>query len=72
MDAFIAKINSDGETSWIKQFGGASDDYANALSIDRFALTVAGYTYGTISRVDGYKRKGGADIFLAQFSGDEL
>ena len=49
VDAFVARFSSDGaRLDWSRLFGGSAEDYANALSIDRYgAVYVVGTTCST-------------------------
>jgi hypothetical protein len=47
-EAFLAKFDSDGEPVWLWSFGGAGDDYAEALAVDsNDRIYVGGYFSGT-------------------------
>ena len=63
-DAFIAKYDTDGNRLWVRQWGGASND-------DAFALTVSGnnvYAVGqTNSSLDGQTSQGGYDAFVTKY-----
>jgi hypothetical protein len=47
-EAFIAKFDSDGEPVWLRSYGGAGNDYAEALAVDsNDRIYVGGYFEGT-------------------------
>ena len=65
-DAFLAKYDAQGGQSWLKTFGGGSDDVANALSVGpNGSIYVAGKAGGAIS---GKQTNGGTDGFLAKYT----
>ncbi len=69
-DIFVAKLDINGEWSWVTQAGGILDDSGYCLSKDDFEnIYLVGHfqetaTYGTYSLTSN----GGEDIFVAQLS----
>jgi hypothetical protein len=73
-DAFLMKITSDGELSWIQQLGvttqveglsGANqaEDACNGIAVDSLgSVYCAGYTAGTLGEANG----GNWDAFVAK------
>ena len=48
LDAFVTKLNSDGDFVWAKQLGGSRHDFANSICIDsQDRVIVTGYFLGT-------------------------
>ncbi len=70
-DVFVAKLNTNGAWQWAVQAGGASDDVANAITIDSAgAIHIAG-TYSGSGAVFGNtsaNSAGGTDIFVAKLT----
>lgn len=71
-DAFLAKLNADGEILWVVQFGSAADDVVTAIAVNNLrgvtSVYVAGWTRGSIPNA-GRPRTAGesdADAFLAK------
>jgi hypothetical protein len=65
-DAFITKINSDGDTQWTKLLATSGDDAANALvTAADGSIYVSGYTTGS---PDGQTNSGGVDAFITKYS----
>lgn len=65
-DAFLAKLNSEGELQWVTFIGGTGDDEGNAMEVS------GGYIYivGTSSATWGSPQNayaGGKDVFLAKY-----
>ena len=47
-DVFLAKLNSQGQLQWLRQFGGGGDDRVDAISIDPDGnITLAGTFHGS-------------------------
>jgi len=66
-DAFLAKYDSDGNQTWVKQFGTSGNDYINAMTTGTDgAIYVGGYTGGAFSGTNA----GGYDAFLAKYNSD--
>jgi hypothetical protein len=63
LDAFVVKLDDQGETTWVRQFGSTADDEATALVVDRKGLYVAGSASGALpdgellGEWDGFARK---------------
>jgi hypothetical protein len=64
-DAFLAATGSTGGIHWVRQFGGAADDYAMALAIGHGGLYVAG---GTTGALQGQTNIGERDAFVVRIS----
>jgi Ca2+-binding RTX toxin-like protein len=65
-DAFLTKYTASGAQVWIKQFGSASSDTANGVSIDGNGnIYVTGYTYGDFS---GNDNLGVWDAFITKYN----
>ena len=63
-DAFLIKLDLDGITSWVRQFGTIGFDYGATLTVDsNFKILVAGSTSGSLSG----SNSGSNDIFLGKF-----
>jgi Secretion system C-terminal sorting domain len=74
-DAFVAKVNSNGQLSWAKSFGGSGNDNSNAIDIDDYdgAVYVFGDFTGTVDfdpsiTVNNATSIGSSDIFLTKFT----
>jgi hypothetical protein len=67
-DAFISKLDDDGNLLWTRQLGTSATDYAQALHVDAAgAVLVTGYLAGDF----GFDPDLGAeDAFLAKFTAD--
>lgn len=52
-DMFVAKINSTGDTEWIKRIGTSSMDTISSIVYRHGAVFVAGRTYGTFVDTEG-------------------
>ena len=69
IDAFVARTNSHGEITWVKQFGGTGSDAAYANDLDANGnIFVSGYYSGTMT-VDGttlVSNSASQDVFLAK------
>ncbi len=65
-DAFIAKYDTSGTQTWVKQFGTSSDDTATSLILDGSSNTilVTGTTSGSFT---GTTNQGGQDIFVSKY-----
>jgi hypothetical protein len=63
-DAWLAKLDNNGNTLWIKQFGSGGDDYAAAVGVDIAGnIYLCGATSGSIAGDFG-----GFDAWVAKFS----
>lgn len=68
VDAFVRKLDADGEPVWTRQFGSDGNDPAFGLAIDtRGDLVVSGYTDGVL---DGASPAGNADAFAIKLDPD--
>jgi hypothetical protein len=64
-DAFVSKLNTDGEVLWTRQFGTPSYDHAMGVSIDSQGNAyVTGQTFGSLAR----SNLGRWDIFVRKYS----
>jgi hypothetical protein len=64
-DAFIAKYDSNGNQTWLKQFGTNADDELKSISVDpQGNVFVAGYTAGEFGE---HHNTGGYEAFLAKY-----
>jgi hypothetical protein len=64
VDAFVRVLSSGGGVDFTDQFGGAGNDYANAVATDTLGHAyLAGYTDGALP---GQTNAGGNDAFLIQ------
>jgi hypothetical protein len=65
-DVFLSKVDSSGAVEWSKILGSSSNEYVNAISIDKLGnIYVAGETSGNL---DGQNNKGNADAFVVKYS----
>lgn len=71
-DAFVTRLNSDGNLAWTAYFGGSSSDFGWAVSVDRGAVYLTGYTEsGDLpATVTGSSHAGGTDAFVARLRSD--
>lgn len=68
LDAFVAKLASNGALLWVRQLGSAADDFAYGVAIDAAGdAVIAGYTRGDLG---GNTSAGGTDAFVAKFDSD--
>lgn len=71
-DAFLAKLNADGEILWVVQLGSVADDFVGAVAVSNLrgviSVYVTGWTHGSIPGAGMEKSAGAsdADIFLAK------
>jgi hypothetical protein len=64
-NVFLARYDIEGNQTWVRQFGSASDDRAFALMSDGVGgVVIGGWTFGDL----GGPSAGGSDAFLARFS----
>jgi hypothetical protein len=71
-DAFVAKFDPQGVLLWVAQFGSATDDFVEGISLDKYGfLFVAGWTRGSMP--GGVEQSGtpntnagGTDMFVAK------
>lgn len=72
-DVFVAKLNSNGGHVWSERFGGAQDDWAYDLKVDKTSgeVVITGFFEETIdfggSAIDS---NGSSDMFLAKLTND--
>ena len=65
LDMFVARFESDGTRTWLRQRGGPGDDQAQDVQLDPAGeVWIAGSTTGAI---DGQTNRGGTDIFAMRF-----
>lgn len=64
-DAFLAATGSTGGFLWVRQIGGAADDYAMALAIGQGGFYIAG---GTTGALPGQTHIGERDAFVVRVS----
>jgi len=64
-DAFLAATGPTGDILWVRQFGGAADDYAMALAIGQNGFYLAG---GTTGALPGQANVGERDAFIVSIS----
>ncbi|MCA1842494.1 MAG: SBBP repeat-containing protein [Actinobacteria bacterium] len=64
-DAFLAATGPTGDILWVRQFGGAGDDYAIALAIGQGGFYLAG---GTTDALPGQTNIGQRDAFVVNIS----
>jgi len=62
-DAFVRKLDGDGNTMWTRQFGSSGADALAAVSAGSGAVYAAGYTTGGLNGSNA----GGQDVFLQKF-----
>ncbi len=66
-DAFVIKLNSDGEIQWVKQIGSSGTDYCTSLAIDKSGnIYIAGYTTGDFDGTNAGKN----DIFVIKIDSE--
>lgn len=63
-DAFIIKLDTDGNTAWIRQFGTSAFDRGGAILIDGTDVYIGGITLGTLP---GEVSSGGTDVFVRKY-----
>ncbi|MBS3029307.1 MAG: SBBP repeat-containing protein [Dolichospermum sp. DET50] len=64
-DAFIAKYDTNGTQTWVKQFGTSADEFATGITLDSSNnIYVTGYTKGSFA---GSTNKGGNDAFVSKY-----
>jgi hypothetical protein len=62
-DAFVSKIDNNGQLLWTQQYGGFHDDYGHGVAVDGAGnVYLSGYTY--------IFPQGGHDTFLRKYSPD--
>ncbi len=67
LDGYLAKMSSDGEVQWIRQFGTTSRDHARCIALDdKGFIYIGGWTGGLI----GEHNYGGGDAYLGYFDSE--
>jgi parallel beta-helix repeat protein len=78
VDAFVRKVDVDGNELWTRQFGSASGDHALAISAGAAGVYVTGDTNGALpgqnssAGTDAYVRRmdaAGSEVWTSQFGG---
>ena len=71
-DIFVAQLDTDGEHLWSQRFGGPSQQYANAISIDTAGnVLVTGAFHGAVDfGGDELVSAGGGDIYVVKLDTD--
>jgi uncharacterized protein (TIGR03437 family) len=73
-DAFVAKINVNGDLAWASYLGGSAQDHAYGIAVDgRGDIYVTGLTQSTdFPTISAFQKTMGgyADVFVAKISGD--
>lgn len=68
VDIFLAKYDSAGSQTWIKQLGTSSDDYGMGIAVDSSGASyVTGYTMGAL---ETGQHQGGRDLFVVKYATD--
>jgi hypothetical protein len=73
-ESFLLKLTNSGTFSWVKQLGGAEDEYCRALSTDPTGnIYTTGYFYGTVdfdpgAGTDSHTSEGGSDVFIQKLT----
>ncbi len=70
-DAFVRKYDASGNDVWTRQFGSASDDYAQGIVVNASGVYAVGYTYGALP---GQTSAGEYDAFVCKYdaSGNQV
>jgi hypothetical protein len=69
-DAFVQKLDTDGDLQWVRTFGGTEDDFANAIAVNSTGTAFITGSYLSSEIVDGSNaltNSGGSDAFLASY-----
>lgn len=67
-DMFVARFETDGARTWVRQRGGTGEDFAHDVTVDPEGdVWVAGQTNAML---DGKAPRGGGDVFVMRFSAD--
>ncbi|MBK6573597.1 MAG: SBBP repeat-containing protein [Saprospiraceae bacterium] len=75
-DAFVAKLNHDGQLIWVKQIGGNLDDIGKSISIDQSGnILISGHFQGTTdfdpgANVFPLSSAGSYDVFILKLDAD--
>ncbi|MEZ5046256.1 MAG: T9SS type A sorting domain-containing protein [Chitinophagaceae bacterium] len=73
-DAFVCKLNSDGDYLWAKSFGAGADDIANNIKIDASNNIYVGGNFGNTvdfnpgAAVNSFTSVGNSDAFVLKLS----
>ena len=76
IDAFILKLNTDGDFLWVKKLGGSSIDVPYYIALDRIGnIYTTGYFFGTAdfdpgATVGSLTSTGDADVFVSKLDSD--
>lgn len=71
-DAFVLKLDSSGEISWTKSFGGSGDDRGYSIAMDNsYNIYITGYFNGNVDFDPGLGTynligSGGQDVFISK------
>ncbi len=70
LDAFLVKLDPNGNPIWVKKFGGAGPDRIESLSLTKNGDPVVGGSFNGLMTVDtkNFPYNGGLDGFLIRFS----
>jgi Beta-propeller repeat len=63
-DAFVARLNPDGQTQWVRFLGTAQADAAVDIAINSSGVQLVGYSEGSLA---GQVSAGKADAFVARY-----
>jgi hypothetical protein len=68
-NAFISKLDVNGNYVWAKVFGGTNAEYGTSISIKNNAVFVGGSSFSPLMQVDAFSLvgQGATDIFIAKF-----
>jgi Domain of unknown function (DUF1996) len=66
-DSFVAGLDADGGTTWVRDVGGPGEDSATSVAVRSENVFVAGWTDGTIP---GQASAGGRDAYLGRLGSD--
>ena len=66
-DVYLARFDSSGTQTWVRQFGSPGEDKGMAVAANGGALYIAGMTGGVVGTAAAGSTLGGLDGFLARF-----
>jgi len=66
-DVFAARVGTNGDVAWVRQFGTSSFEQATGIAADGTAIYVVGTTSGALP---GQTQVGGTDAFLRRYDHD--
>ncbi len=67
-DAFLTKLDSNGNVLWTRLLGGTGTDVSNGLALDAAGkVWIGGYSFSTFA---GHTNAGSTDAFVAQYDSD--